>query len=76
MALALVIRTRRPWLGRLKAAAACAYLRWRIRCAEEDAKQHKAELQHAIEHLPKQIELDRQHIETLTKRLIKEDRNK
>jgi hypothetical protein len=70
-----IVHTRRPLLGRLKARLHCAYIRWVIRCAEQDMARHKAEFEHASRHLPKQIELDRKHIASLTARLIKEDRN-
>lgn len=67
--------TRRPILGRLVALARCAYLRWLIRCAEQDLAQHKAEFEHASRHLPEQIKADRKHIDDLTRELVREDRN-
>jgi hypothetical protein len=69
---AVVIPTRRPLLSRVKALAREVYIRWRIRCAEEDLAQHVAELEHAVAHLPDQIDLCRQHIDALRRRLERE----
>lgn len=70
-----VIPTRRPLTGRLVAMARCAYLRWLIRCAEQDLAHHQAEFERASRHLPEQIKEDRKHIDALTRRLVREDRN-
>lgn len=70
-----VFPTRRPLLGRLVARLRCAYTRWLIRCAEHDMARHRAEFEHASRHLPRQIDLDRKHIDTLTRRLVREDRD-
>lgn len=70
-----VLPTRRPLVGRAAARLRCIYTRWLIRCAENDLAQHKAEFEHASQHLPEQIKADRAHIDALTKRLIQEDRN-
>lgn len=67
--------TRRPITGRIVSRLRCVYIRWVIRCAEEDLAQHVAELEHAVRHLPEQIKADRKHIDELTKRLVNEDRN-
>lgn len=67
--------TRRPLTCRLVARLRCAYVRWLIRCSEQDLAQHQAEFEHASKHLPKQIAADRKHIEELTKRLVAENCN-
>ncbi len=68
---AVLIPTRRPILGRLAARWRCAKLRWLIRHAESDLKQHQREFDHASRHLPQQIAHDRAYIATLVKQLTR-----
>lgn len=71
-----VTYTRRPIAGRIKARLRCVYLRWLIDHAERDLKRHQMEFEDASRRLPKQIDLDRTHIQELTVLLMQADRNK
>ena len=67
--------TRRPLTGRLISRLRCAYIRWVIRCAEQDLAQDQAEFERASRRLPEQIKHHRKHIDALTRQLVREDRN-
>lgn len=68
---AFILPTRRSLRTRLGARLRASYLRWRIWHAELDMAQHEAERKHALEHLPKQIALDKAFIDGLTRDLAR-----
>lgn len=72
---AVIIPLRRSIKSKLVARLQCLRLRWLIRHAEHDLEHHQAEFEHASKHLPKQIQLDRDHINSLTIELIRAERN-
>lgn len=67
--------TRRPIRMRLMARLKAHYLRWLIWHAESDLKRHKREMQHALDHLPRQIDVDKAYIDSLVSLLTRTEHN-
>lgn len=70
-----VTYTRRPARMRIKARLMCWYWRLLIVHAESDLKRHQREMQHALDHLPAQIDLDKAYIDSLVSLLTRTEHN-
>lgn len=71
MTTSLITPTRRSLVVRLMARLRVVYLRWLVRHAESDLAHHKALFDHASKHLPAQMRVDQQHIDSLTLQLTR-----
>ena len=72
---AVIIPLRRTIRSKLAARLRCWHLRFLIRHAERDMAGHQNELDYATTHLPRQIAVDRDHINRLTIELMQAVRN-
>ena len=72
---ATIIPLRRSLWSKLAARLECLHLRWLIHHAERDLAHHQEEFERASKHLPRQIQLDHDHIQSLTKKLVRALRN-
>jgi hypothetical protein len=72
---AVIAPLRRSLRSKLAARLRCLRLRWLISHAERDLAHHQEEFERASKHLPRQIALDRDHINRLTIELMQALRN-